>query len=198
MGVNRNPGRLKPVTADEFRQMLRLIAEGRTVKSALRQLHRSNAGIFYACLRRRPERRDMWRKAIALSRRKKWPTLVQMESILRLLASNPRMSARTACALNGIEGRVRYQGFLDTTELPEWRDRYLTVKRLQRGSSFDALREEIETAPNLRRAFRRGINQQVNRLTRLEPRRLWPKKQLTPYEQFRRRRARRAKEISDE
>jgi hypothetical protein len=113
-----------------------------------------------------------------------------MMAVLREIVRTPGMSAREACKLHN----VRYSNFLTATARPEWEPFYLRAKRLQRGQSFAALDEQILDAPKLTRVFKRGINQTVNRLRRLEPRRLWPKKQLTQQQQLLRDARRRARQ----
>ena len=195
----RGRSRPCPLTDSEWAALLQAIAAGKPVRHALRELRRSDR-VLYSYLNCNPERREQWRRALHLARAKRSPTLLQMNAILSTLVRNPGMSARSACALHGIRGRSPYQLFLDATAGPEWSGRYLRAKRLQRSRAFDDLRESIESAPNLTRAFRKGLNQELCRLTRLEPRRSWPKKQRTPQEQLLRdirRRARRASRRSE-
>jgi hypothetical protein len=144
------------------------------------------------CVLRREPRLAAWyhcaiRRGVRTPHR---PSLIQMTTVLNALVRNPGMSARTACKLHN----VSYINFLKLTRLPEWEALYLRAKRLQRGQSFATLDEKIVEAPKLTRFFKREINQTVNRLRRLEPRRFWNRRELTPQQQLLRDARRRARQ----
>jgi hypothetical protein len=181
------PGR--KLTPTIWHELLRR-AQRTTVANARREL-KIPEWLVGRVLRREPRLAAWYRRAIPLGDRSPYrPSLIQMTAIFGTLVRTPGMSARTACKLHN----VRYSNFLKATARPEWESTYLRAKALQRGQSFAALDEQIVEAPKLTRVFKRGINQTVNRLRRLEPRRLWPKRELTPQQQLLRDARRRARQ----
>jgi hypothetical protein len=180
-GYRVGPG--KKLTPEKWHELLRL-SQSVTVNEARRKL-RVPQWLVSWVIRREPRLATWYRRAVPIGQRAPCrPSIIQMSAILATLVKNPGMSARTACKLHGVRS---YYSFLDQTLRPEWESRYLRAKSLQRVRSFEGLGEQIDGAPKLTQRFRRGINQQVDRLTRLEPRRLWSKKPRTELQEARRR-----------
>jgi hypothetical protein len=172
----------RQITEEQWAQLLRLVGTGTKVEIAFKQVGRGRK-VLRRYFRENPVRHEHWLHVVKEGIfRRRWPSVLEMDAILTTLIRNPGMSARTACAQHGFTGKTAYDRFIKRTRAEPWQARYLRVKRLQRGRSFEALEERVDTAPKLTRPVRREINQTVNRLRHLEPRRLWPKKQLSAAE----------------
>ena len=164
----------RPMTEKEFQQLLQLVLTGALVERALRQIKRTwrTVALF---LRGTPARQIQWDCAVTEGgrRRRGWPSESKMNKVLDTLVGNPGMSARTACAKQGLRGRSAYQSFIKMTQLPEWEDAYLRAKQVQRDRSLEELGANFEASEMTRDAIR-TLNKTTHALKRLEPRRLYP------------------------
>ena len=181
------------ISVDAWNRTMLLICEGLRPRDALRQAGIGES-VFAAHLRYEPRLAAWYARAKQASKRRHWPGLLEVEEVLRDILRNPRMSVRTACRQRGID----YRGFIQRTQTPEFESRFLRSKSLQRDRSFEAMVAELEAlGDGVTRATHRSMAQRVHELQRLEPRREWPRKQLSPIEEARQRAKKRRERQSD-
>jgi hypothetical protein len=160
------------ISPTAWHTVLRLLCQGVRLRSALRQAGASE-GIFREYLRYEPRLKAWFDRTKQASKRRGWPSLLEVEEILRALIYSPGLSARGACRQHG----VSYAKFLKASKLPEWEGRYLRVKALQRDRSFETMRTELMAlGDGVTRTTRRNMAQRVHALKKLEPRRFWARK----------------------
>jgi hypothetical protein len=162
------------IAPEAWNQAMRLICEGTSPEAALHQAGIGEA-VFRAHLRYEPRLATWYSKAKQASKRRHQPSVLEMDTVLRELIHNPGLSARSACRQHG----VSYAGFILRTQTPEFEARYLRTKSVQTDRSFESMRTEM-SADGLTRAARSDMARQAHALKRLEPRREWPRKPLSP------------------
>lgn len=171
------------ITADQWANAMALIIRGTRTPRALRQ-----AGIrhvfFAGYLRHSPRLRERFAWAKRMAKRRGWPSALELDEIFEDLLT-PGVSAKQACRNRG----VSYSAFLKATRDPEVEQRYLAAKGAQKDRSFDEVLGDLSGAADggLTRKVRRGINQRLLAIRKLEPRRLRPRKERSPIEEARRR-----------
>lgn len=159
------------------------ICQGLRPRAALRQVGISEH-VFRAYLRYEPRLAAWYARAKQASKRRHQPSMLDMEMVLKDLLHGPGLSARTACRQHGVD----YRGFVLRSQTPEWEPRFLRVKALQRDRSFGTMSAELDAlGDGITRAVRSDMARRVHELRKLEPRRLWPRRQLSPVEEARKR-----------
>jgi hypothetical protein len=163
-----------PIAVEDWHAVMTRVCAGAHPKVALRQVG-VRESVFRALLRHEPRLTAWFARAKTVSKRRHQPSMIDMDAVLRELIRNPDVSARTACQRHG----VRYTGFLARTRTPEWEQRYIRAKDLQRDQAFAAMDAEVTAlGAGVTRATRQGVAQRIHALRRLEPRRFWPRKPL--------------------
>jgi hypothetical protein len=166
-GEDAPPCRMELIPVNVWHRAMQLICEGTSPEGALRRA-KIPRHLFDAHLRYEPRLAAWFARAKRASRHRRWPGVLEMDELLSELIRTPGMSARTACQHRGIN----YRGFILRSKTPEWEDRFLRIKALQRDRSFGALAAELEAlGDGVTRATRRSMAQRVHELKRLEPRR---------------------------
>jgi hypothetical protein len=182
-GEDAPPCEVELISVDAWHRAMRLICGGARPRVALRQAS-INEGVLRAYSRYEPRLAAWLARAKQVSKRRGWPSMLDMGSVLGELVRNPGLSARSACRQHD----VSYTGFLARTQTPDFEPRYLRAKSLQRDRSFGAMSAELEAlGDGVTRATRRSMAQRVHELKRLEPRRGWSPRQLNPVEEARQR-----------
>jgi hypothetical protein len=176
-------GEVELVPPGVWHRVMRLVCEGTSPEAALRRANIPRP-VFDAHLRYEPRLAAWFARAKQVSKRRGWPALLDMDTILRTLIRSPGLSARTACREHGVD----YRGFILRTQTPEYEARFLSIKSLQRDRSFGILAAELEAiGDGVTRATRRNMARRVLELKRLEPRRTWPRRQVSPVGEARQR-----------
>jgi hypothetical protein len=178
---------LELISAEAWQEMTSAICRGTPPEIALRRAGISR-DVLTAYRRHEPRLARRFAEAKEVSRRRRRPHPPKMEDVFRELIEDPYLSLRQACARHG----VVYRGALARTQEPAFEPRYLSARKIQH---FRALDDMTTTAKGPGEsdsmsavcADRAQIERISHRMKQLEPRRLWPRRELTVLEKARKR-----------